>query len=156
MKICARRSAPESTSSTSIRSCGWRGGGAWRKASAKYTMRSFRISSCRSRCAPMCGDKPHRLLFWTKTQPICAIRGNDAFDQACVTHRFLARRSSRNRMRHHNYRTPQIAESDGEIAADLLVVEHMRLLGRLAHLFDRDRVEIGEKGFAPPGSAGAV
>jgi hypothetical protein len=39
---------------------------------------------------------------------------------------------------------------DGEIAADLLVVEHMRLLGRVAHLFDRDRVEVGEKGFARP------
>ena len=26
----------------------------------------------------------------------------------------------------------------------------MRLLGRLAHLFDRDRIEIGEKGFARP------
>jgi hypothetical protein len=26
----------------------------------------------------------------------------------------------------------------------------MRLLGRLAHLFDRDRVEIGEKRFAGP------
>src|SRR6202042_985428 len=49
-----------------------------------------------------------------------------------------------------NYTTPQIPGSDSEIAADLLVVEHMRLLGRLAHLFDRDRIEIGEKGFARP------
>jgi hypothetical protein len=42
----------------------------------------------------------------------------------------------------------QIPGSDSKIAADLLVVEHMRLLGRLAHLFDRDRIEIGEKSFA--------
>jgi hypothetical protein len=45
------------------------------------------------------------------------------------------------------YRTPQIPALDSEIAADFLVIEHMRLLGRLAHLFDRDRIEIGEKGF---------
>jgi hypothetical protein len=38
--------------------------------------------------------------------------------------------------------------SDSEIAADFLVVEHVRLFGGVAHLFDRDRVEIGEKGFA--------
>ena len=44
----------------------------------------------------------------------------------------------------------QIAASDGEVAADFLVVEHVRLLGGVAHLFDRDRVEIGEKGFARP------
>ena len=43
---------------------------------------------------------------------------------------------------------PQIPGSDSELAADLLVVEHMRFLGRLAHLFDGDRIEIGEKGFA--------
>ena len=49
-----------------------------------------------------------------------------------------------------NHTTPQIPVSDGEIAADLLRVEHMRLLSRLAHLFDRDRIEIGEKGFARP------
>jgi hypothetical protein len=49
-----------------------------------------------------------------------------------------------------NYTTPKIAVSDGEIATDLLVVEHMRLLGGVAHLFDRDRVEVGEKGFARP------
>ena len=48
------------------------------------------------------------------------------------------------------YRAPQIAVSDGEIAADLLVVEHVRLLGGVAHLFDRDRIEVGEKGFARP------
>ena len=44
----------------------------------------------------------------------------------------------------------QIAVSDGEIAADLLVIQHMRLLGRFAQLFNRDRIEIGEKGFARP------
>jgi hypothetical protein len=47
-----------------------------------------------------------------------------------------------------NYRTPQTTASDGEITADFLIVAHMRLLGGLAHLFDRDRIEIGEKGFA--------
>ena len=47
-----------------------------------------------------------------------------------------------------NYATPQIAASDDEIAADLLVVEHMRLLGRLAHLFSGHRIQVGEKGFA--------
>jgi len=52
-------------------------------------------------------------------------------------------------MRHKNYRTPQIPASDSEIAADLLVVENVRLLGRLAHLFDRDRIQIGEEGFSP-------
>ena len=31
---------------------------------------------------------------------------------------------------------------------DHLLVEHMGFLGRLAHLFDGDRIEIGEKGFA--------
>jgi hypothetical protein len=49
-----------------------------------------------------------------------------------------------------HYRTPQIPASDGEIAAGFLVVEHMRLLGGVAHLFDRDRIEVGEKGFARP------
>jgi hypothetical protein len=44
----------------------------------------------------------------------------------------------------------KFAPLDSEIAADLLVVEHMRLLGRLAHLFDRDRIEIAKKGFARP------
>ena len=44
----------------------------------------------------------------------------------------------------------KVAPLDSEIAADLLVVEYVRLLGRLAHLFDGDRVEIGEKGFARP------
>ena len=34
----------------------------------------------------------------------------------------------------------QIPGSDSKLAADLLVVEHMRLLGRLAHLFDGDRI----------------
>jgi hypothetical protein len=48
-----------------------------------------------------------------------------------------------------NY-TPQIAVSDGEITADFLVVEHMRPLGGVAHLFDRNRIEVGEKGFASP------
>ena len=38
--------------------------------------------------------------------------------------------------------------SDSKIAGGLFVVEHMRPLGRLAHLFDRDRIQIGEKGFA--------
>jgi hypothetical protein len=38
--------------------------------------------------------------------------------------------------------------SDGEIPAYLLVVEHVRLFGCLTHLFDGDRIEIGEKGFA--------
>ena len=47
MKICGRRSAPESTSSTSTRNCGSRGGGAWRKALAKSPMRSSRIRYCR-------------------------------------------------------------------------------------------------------------
>jgi hypothetical protein len=47
-------------------------------------------------------------------------------------------------------RLASASTSDGEITADLLVVEHMRLLGGVAHLFDRDRVEIGEKGFAGP------
>ena len=37
---------------------------------------------------------------------------------------------------------------DSEIAGSLLVVEHMGFLGRLAHLFDGDRIEIAEKGFA--------
>ena len=50
----------------------------------------------------------------------------------------------------HNYTAPQIPASDAEVAADLLVVQHMRLLGGLAHLFDRDRIEIGEKGFTRP------
>jgi hypothetical protein len=45
---------------------------------------------------------------------------------------------------------PKLPASVGEIAADLLVLEHMQFLGRLAQLFDRDRVEIGEKGFAGP------
>src|SRR5580698_9405468 len=49
-----------------------------------------------------------------------------------------------------NYTTPQIPGSDSEIAADLLVVEHMRLLGRLAHLFDRDRIKVNKKGFSRP------
>jgi hypothetical protein len=49
-----------------------------------------------------------------------------------------------------SFSSTKVALLDGEIAADLLVVEHMRLLGRLAHLFDRDRVEIAEKGFARP------
>ena len=49
-----------------------------------------------------------------------------------------------------NYRTLQIPASDHEIAADLLVVEYMGLFGRLTQLFDRDRIEIGEKGFARP------
>src|ERR1700684_2992226 len=44
----------------------------------------------------------------------------------------------------------RLARSD----TDLLVVEHMRLLGRLAHLFDCDRIEIAEKGFARPGHGG--
>ena len=34
----------------------------------------------------------------------------------------------------------RIPGSDSKLAADLLVVEHMRLLGRLAHLFDGDRI----------------
>jgi hypothetical protein len=38
--------------------------------------------------------------------------------------------------------------SEGEIAADLLVIEPMRFLGPLAPLFDRDRIKIREKGFA--------
>ena len=38
--------------------------------------------------------------------------------------------------------------SDGKIADSLFVVEHMRPLGRLAHLFDRDGIQIGEKGFS--------
>ena len=42
----------------------------------------------------------------------------------------------------------KVAPLDSESAGDLLVVEHMRLLGRFAHLFDRDRIEIGEEGFA--------
>ena len=46
--------------------------------------------------------------------------------------------------------SPQIAVSDSEIAGDLLVVEHMRLVGRFAHLLDGDRIEVGEKGFARP------
>jgi hypothetical protein len=33
----------------------------------------------------------------------------------------------------------KVAPLDSEIAADFLVVEHMRLLGGVAHLFDRDR-----------------
>src|ERR1700749_3550938 len=37
------------------------------------------------------------------------------------------------------------AGSDGEL---VLVVEHVRLLSCLAHLLDRDRIEIGEKDFA--------
>jgi hypothetical protein len=32
----------------------------------------------------------------------------------------------------------------------------MRLLGRFAHLFDRDRIKIGEKGFAGPAYAGSI
>jgi hypothetical protein len=48
----------------------------------------------------------------------------------------------------HRRRAPSTAALDGEIAADFLFVKHMRVLGRLAHLFDRDRVEVGEKGFA--------
>ena len=53
-------------------------------------------------------------------------------------------------MRQQNICDTQIAVSDGEIAADFLVVEHVRLLGGVAHLFDRDRIEVGEKGFARP------
>ena len=49
-----------------------------------------------------------------------------------------------------NIRTTQIAVSDGEIATNLLIVEHMQLLGSLAHLFDRDQIEIGKKTFASP------
>jgi hypothetical protein len=37
-----------------------------------------------------------------------------------------------------------------------LVVEHMRLLGRFAHLFDRDRIEIGEKGSPALRTAGSM
>jgi hypothetical protein len=44
----------------------------------------------------------------------------------------------------------RVAPLDSEIAADSLVVEHMRLLGGVSHLFDRDRVEVGEKGLARP------
>jgi len=53
-------------------------------------------------------------------------------------------------MQHRTNRKPQIAVSDGEIATNLLIVEHMQLLGRLAHLFDRDQIEIGKKTFASP------
>ena len=49
-----------------------------------------------------------------------------------------------------NYTMRKLAVSDSEIAADLLVVEHVGLLSGLAHLFDRDRVEIGEKRLARP------
>jgi hypothetical protein len=54
----------------------------------------------------------------------------------------------------------QIAVSDGEVALleveqlHLPIIEHMRLLGRLAHLFNRDRIEIAEKGFAGPAHGG--
>src|ERR1700722_5458626 len=44
----------------------------------------------------------------------------------------------------------KVASLDSEIAADLLVVKHMRLLSGLAHLLDCDRIEIAEKGFARP------
>jgi hypothetical protein len=57
----------------------------------------------------------------------------------------IAKLSSKQRL---HVQTPQIAASDSEIAADLLVVERMRFPGRLAHLLDRDRIEIGEEGFA--------
>jgi hypothetical protein len=36
------------------------------------------------------------------------------------------------------------------LAGEMLVVEHERLFGGVAHLFDRDRVEVGEKGLARP------
>jgi hypothetical protein len=42
----------------------------------------------------------------------------------------------------------KVAPLDSEIAADFLVVEHV--LGGVAHLFDRNRIEVGEKGFASP------
>jgi hypothetical protein len=48
----------------------------------------------------------------------------------------------------------RIRPLDSEIAADLLVVEHMRFLGRLAHLLDGDRV--GEEGFGRPSYAGSI
>ena len=48
------------------------------------------------------------------------------------------------------FSSTKVAPLDSEIAADPLVVEHMRLLGGVAHLFDRDRVEVGEKGFGRP------
>jgi hypothetical protein len=47
-------------------------------------------------------------------------------------------------------RTPQMPASDSEISTNLLIVEHMQLLGGLAHLFDRDQIEIGKKTFASP------
>jgi hypothetical protein len=53
-------------------------------------------------------------------------------------------------MQHRTNRTPQIMTSDGEIATNLLIVEHMQLLGGLAHLCDRDQIEIGKKSFASP------
>jgi hypothetical protein len=48
-----------------------------------------------------------------------------------------------------DYRTPQIPGSGSKIGR-FLVIEHMRLLGCLAQLFDRDRIEIGAEGFARP------
>jgi hypothetical protein len=46
--------------------------------------------------------------------------------------------------------TLQTTALDSEIATNLLVVEHMQLLGGLAHLFDRYQIEIGKKSFASP------
>jgi hypothetical protein len=48
------------------------------------------------------------------------------------------------------FSSTKVAPLDSEIAADFLVVEHMRLLGGVAHLFDRDRIEVGEEAFASP------
>ena len=49
----------------------------------------------------------------------------------------------------------QYRRQDGEIATNLLIVEHTQLLGGLAHLCDCNRVEIGEKSFArAAGTAG--
>jgi hypothetical protein len=58
----------------------------------------------------------------------------------------MTRRPSRrlNRQRRCRFSPPvRGGASDGNLAADFLVVEDMRLLGRLAHLFDGDLVEIG-------------
>jgi hypothetical protein len=38
--------------------------------------------------------------------------------------------------------------SNSEIGGRVLVVEYVGFLGRLAHLFDSDRIKIAEKGFA--------
>jgi hypothetical protein len=52
------------------------------------------------------------------------------------------------------FSSTKVAPLDNEIAADFLVVEHMRLFGGVAHLFDRDRIKVGEKGFARPAHGG--